>query len=500
MKVKGNKFCVLVPNSHVILTNYISFRYTSFTTVFGDVIKKAIIDSAGVPFYEQTLVAFIQKVTYVQQSVLVDPAVVEHVIGIQRSGRGQIYYTFYLDRSLHCSIASRDFSSLVQMPLSKEKNIPYVHISNDTNYHSNEYGVSVINVDQESNGHVLQFCNSRLSQMFCEGLHSCFSHNEKKRGLSTGVDVDSGSNSSVDSNCNTPNKTFIPSITLGFTNQCTQVYRKSRSSLFGHIRPYLRDGHLSNGCRRPLYELIQKVLLNSPFPDRFTMSSFVDNHEYTKVRKLLLNELKSMLVGDEDNVGDDLLLCEGIAILIPFGIGDHRDVLNDSSEGMNGVVAVHGTVPINDDTLAQGTESGLEFRSFLEANGYTDCFPCSVIIYTRRICHFYSERMGRLMRLRSKDALSDVVLWALTERVGDVVDYNATVFENENFMELFETKGYVREESRFQHRSMRTTAMYDKMVSEFALVIQSKRTDIEIYTHLVLFHQGSLLLHIGFIH
>ena len=104
------------------------------------------------------------------------------------------------------------------------------------------------------------------------------------------------------------------------------------------------------------------------------------------------------------------------------------------------------------------------------------------------------------MRLRSKDALSDVVLWALTERVGDVVDYNATVFENENFMELFERKGYVREESRFQHRSMRTTAMYDKMVSEFALVIQSKRTDIEIYTHLVLFHQGSLLLHIGFIH
>ena len=455
--------------------------------VFGETIKKAIIDSAGVPFREQSLVAFIQKVTYVQKSVLVDPAVVEHVIGIQRSANGQIYYIFYLDRSLHCSIASKDFSSLVQMPLSKEKNIPYVHISNDNNYHSSAYGVSVINVDTESNAHILQFCNSRLSQMFCEGLHSCFSHNEKKRGLSTGVDVESESNSSQGSNSNTPNKTFIPSITLGFTNQCTQVYHKSRSSLFGHIRPYLRDGNLSNGCKRPLYELIRKVLLNSPFPKRFTMSSFDDNHEYTKVRKSLLNELKLMLVGDEDEFENDLLLCEGIAILIPFGIGDHRDVLNDSSEGMNGVVAVHGTVPINDDTIANGTDSGAEFRSFLALNGYTDCFPCSVILYTRRIYHFYAERMGRMMRLRSKDPLHNVVLWALTERVGDIVDYNTTVFENENFIELFEQKGYVRDDSRFKDRAMRTTAMYDKMVSQFGLSIQSKTTDVETCTHLVFF-------------
>ena len=445
----------------------ISVLCTLFMKVFGEVIKKAIIDSAHVPFHEQSLVAFIQKVTYVQQSVLVDPAVIEHVIGIQRSGNGQIYYTFYLDRSLHCSIASKDFSSLVQMPLSNEKNIPYVHISNDINYHSDAYGVSVINVDTESNENILQFCNTRLSNMFCEGLHSCFSYNEKKRGLSTGIDVESESNSSVGTNTTTPNKAFIPSITLGFTNQCTQVYHKSRSSLFGHIRPYLRDGNLSNGCKRPLYELIRKVLLNSPFPSRFTMSSFEDDQEYTKVRKSLLNELKTMLVGEEDEFENDLLLCEGIAILIPFGIGDHRDVLNDSSEGMNGVVAIHGTVPINDDTIANGTDGGAEFRSFLAINGYTDCFPCSVILYTRRICHFYAERMGRLMRLRSKDDLHNVVLWALTERVGDVVDYNTTVFENENFVQLFEEKGYVRDDSRFKDRAMRTTAMYDKMVSGF---------------------------------
>ena len=266
---------------------------------------------------------------------------IEHVIGIQRSERGQIYYTFYLDRSLHCSIASKDFLSLVEMPFSENKKIPYIHIRNDMNFHSSEYGVSVINVDTEMNGHVLQYCNSRLSKMFCEGLHSCFSHNEKKRGLSTGVHLETDTNASLCINSNTPNKTFIPSITLGFTNQCTQVYSKSRSSLFGHIRPYLRDGHLSPGSRRPLYELLQKVLLPTPFPDGFTMSSFVDDNEYINVRKSLMKELKLMLVGNEEDFGDDLLLCEGISILIPFGIGDHRDVLNDSSEGMNGVVAVH---------------------------------------------------------------------------------------------------------------------------------------------------------------
>jgi hypothetical protein len=64
------------------------------------------------------------------------------------------------------------------------------------------------------------------------------------------------------------------------------------------------------------------------------------------------------------------------------------------------------------------------------------------------------------------------VLWALTERVGDIVDYNTTVFENENFIELFEQKGYVRDDSRFKDRAMRTTAMYDKMVSQFGLSIQ----------------------------
>ena len=170
---------------------------------------------------------------------------------------------------------------------------------------------------------------------------------------------------------------------------------------------------------------------------------------------------------------------EGIAILIPFSIGDHRDTLNCNISGMNTVVAIHTKIKITNTTLNPAEQSSNELQNFLNEIGYTKEFPCSVILYSRKICHSYSMRMAKMYKIRRKDQLREMIFWALHDRVGDIVDYNGNVLDNDKFGEEFYQMAEKKKESRFQGLALRTVAGYTKCVStQLHIIILTLDTNV----------------------
>ena len=182
----------------------------------------------------------------------------------------------------------------------------------------------------------------------------------------------------------------------------------------------------------------------------------------------LIEEFQKLLGADE--IYSDFRV-EGITILIPFSIGEHRDLMNCSEDGMDTVIGIHVKLALS--ILNPNDESDMELRDFLKLCGYNVTFPCAVILYSRKVCHAHALKMTKVIQCSREDTLRQVVFWALTKRVGHVVDYNHFVFDNNSFLEYFEKEATVRKESRFNGHALRRVASYDKMVSRVLMNLKN---------------------------
>ena len=413
------------------------------------------MDTSNESFDQQSLLCLMQDAISQHRTILVDPKLVTALVGIQRSLSGQLYYTHSLERSLHFTIKSNRFEQFTSKGYHDNVNTPFLHIPNTVNYTNKNIRLSVINYDTEENKHPISRCTMLLSKMFQHGLSKAFNLNEKKRGFTfsqTQLRADEDRNA---------NRNLIPTITLGYTNQVTQEYRNSRSTICGHICPFLRNGNIPCAARKDLLQLVKIALSSCTHGQCFEIENGLDT-EYIKARKSMIADFEKQL-GGECYSGN--FRVEGIAIIIPFGIGCHRDNLNCSSDGMNSVVAVHGKVNITETTLDRNDSTSNQIRGFLAEHGYTSDFPCGVILYSRKICHIHALKMSKIITTQRKDPLRDIVFWALTERVGSCVDYNAFVFDNADFETEFLNRAETKESSRYSGLALRNVAAYDKSVS-----------------------------------
>ena len=418
-------------------------------------IQSLIHASSEANFDDQTLVILHQESSNVPRDVLVDPMDLTWIIGIERSSSGQIYFTHSLEKSLHFTIRTSDFSKLKEFLMTLNPKIKSQFLEKLRNFSCAETKTSVINEDTIQNCKPIHKAKMCLDSMFRNGLSSAFTHNERKRGSSG-----ASTNNASPEDTSKPNHKFIPSISLGFTQQVTQEYRNSRSSIGGNVRPFLRDGNVPCGARRYLLELVKHVLSSCPMGNCFEVGVNCSGI-YVRIREEMIAEFETMLGGDGTYSGK--FRVEGIAILIPFGIGDHRDLMNCGLPGTNSVVAIH--VKLSMSCLEEMDCASLELKNFLASSGYLTDFPCAVILYGRKICHMHSLRFEKIQQYSRLDTLREVVFWALTKRVGDKVDYNHLIMDNARFMEVFNASSSVRRESKFKGRAMRTVASYNKMVS-----------------------------------
>ena len=415
------------------------------------IIKTAVAEASHSNFDEQALTVLYQDKTHVSSSVLVEPTEITDVVGIQRSTMGQIYYVHSLEKSLHFSLRNERFNSLVSLNYGNKEIVPYLFVGNGMNYKDKSLGVSVINKDDESCGTPIRYCTNCAIEMFRHGLASAFTFNEKKRGHAS-KDRSSAKNKQ--------SSKFIPTISLGFTTLITQEYKNSRYTICGNVRPFLRDGNVPEIARFHLLRLVKKALRECPIDQCFDVESLSESKIYKDLRKQIIGDFENVL-GGRGYSGD--FRVEGIAILIPSVIADHRDVMNCTLPGMNHVVGIHMKIPLS--VLDIPDSHTKHFRAFLQTKGYTKEFPVAVILYSRRVVHAHVEKMCRMIHHSEKDPLRKTVFWALTKRVNHIVDLNNLVFDNVNFQSYFNSRALIKKSSKYGGPALRTIASYNKLVS-----------------------------------
>ena len=476
-----------------------------------------IANGGKLHFEMQSLVCLFQdeKKQKNNQTKVVDPSKVVRIICIQRNEYGQIYLVQGLERSLHFTIATSEFPKLVQQPYPSDassRNVPHFLIKSSSNYISGDKETIVYNatsdvmkLDERAPPEqlVIKKCTQLIIDMFDNGLSDCFCYLEKKRsgereancpaddaidglcGISfqsmvTGLNenesqVTSSSRSSRrrarkkkknkkksshKKKTDSAPESALPTITCGWTTNDANQYQHNRSTIASTLKPFLRDGGLPFNIRTNLLDLIEFVLKSMP---KGSVCFEIDREKDSlvlKFRKEMAKQFASMLgkIGD-----DDIFRVEGIAIIIPLSIAAHRDTLNCFCEGMSSVLQINARIPLNNQTIKGGRTSVL--WKWLETNGYSDWFPCTVILYARKCVYDYCVKMAEMRRFSETDSLRRCLNWALLHRVDSVVDYHGSIWNNDKFQDKFMREAKIFKNSRFGGIMMELTASYDKTVS-----------------------------------
>ena len=360
----------------------------------------------------------------------------------------------------------------------------------------------------------LEYCTSKIIAMFEEGLSQHFSYDKKKRSGTldnnpydeTGVvshcsvSVASVAKSSVASGAtsksskarrirkklskkkkkkkkasiddlSSPSNTkckhiqsesFLPTITLGWSQTDAHEYKKHKVTIAGNVKPFLRDSSLPRNIKTHLLNCVKCLIATVPHECSFNLSED-DDEALRNLRGEMMSEFEKLLGGDGKC---QHFACEGVTILIPLCVGFHKDTNNCSRKGMRAVLQVNVRVPMNESMIAGGRTSIL--WKWLEHNGYYDSFPATIILYGRKSVSSICEKLSKMESFAQRDDLRRCVKWAFQDRVYDDVNFENYVWNNDNFKHEFINNCAVEESSRprsFHGQMWTTTAFYQKIVS-----------------------------------
>jgi hypothetical protein len=163
------------------------------------------------------------------------------------------------------------------------------------------------------------------------------------------------------------------------------------------------------------------------------------NTKAGKSRSKLRHGLASLLhVGETDY---DNFRVEAISIIIPIIVHPHTDSLNDStSKDHSGTITVNCSLPLNIVTNATLLKQ-------LKSLGYTDTFPCSIILYARKCCGSFYKLMCTLQQLEQGSNVEEAIVESIEKKDEyNPRDYIGNIFNNHNiykdsFHKIEDTQG-----------------------------------------------------------
>ena len=476
---------------------------------------KAIGDSRHAPFGEQSLLCLLQESADRQRHIpFVAVPQLKKLVMIERNPDGQIYMVQGLDRSSHFTVLTKLFQSLtvknypkmdnemIQSFLQTTNPVQAVLVEKRFNFVSDDNNTVVIN----DNASLISVATKLVTKMFIDGnLASSFTFTEKKRSSSAvpshpvksnapqaqGNDESSvysaafsvGSTLSTTSTAsqrknrlrkkikarrNQKNKKkstsqyhpdVLPTVTLGWTTQNAHEYVNNKFTIAGNIKPFLRDCGLSVIAKKSLLQCVKVVLKELPLETCFNIEKHEDPN-VTSLRKKMVGQFQELLGGD--SCFDPSFRIEGITIVIPLGIGNHVDKMNCGSEGMNSVVSVNVKIPISDSTVPKSSK----LRSWLDAGGFKNFFPLSIILYSRKTVYQHCVKVAKSIALGETDDVAKILHWVLVHEVGREYDYHSNVWCDMNFNQKFMTVAKPAKSSRFRDRMVVKVESYDKTVSQ----------------------------------
>ena len=464
---------------------------------------------SGAKFSEQSLVTFVETkhLSKINKALPILEQI-EAFLSFERNFEcGQIYLTQELETSGHCTIKTVSVPKFMELPLHNKVTgrVPFLHVPSTANYMSPDSKIVVINTDNkeipfhessQDRRPPIETATNIITEMFHHHLSECFEFSNKKRSTSmkksfqpqdettttndthqektktgkrkrrcpkhTGggdkhVVRSSFERSALKEVSIDPNA--LPVVSLGWSMTDCNRYGENVCSMGGNVRPFLLDGNLSKQARVRLCELIE--FITKILPPEWTFNVRKCNCNRTiDLRLNMIAEFKEMLGGNNNT---EFFRVEGITILIPLSIGYHKDTLNCSLEGMTSVISINARIPLNKNTIPSGPGSKLWI--WLEKNGYTDFFPCSIILYSRKCVHSFCAKMAATELFAERDLVRRCIKWAIIDRVGSVVDYRSRVWNNNNFPNLFRKYSTKKKGSRFGGLLWSSPAAFDKTVS-----------------------------------
>ena len=505
-----NQLCI----SHLTLSHF----FFSLFKEFDDHLASCFTLSRSIPFTDQSLISFCQDTNYVSRDVrFVDISDISRTTSFERNGGGQLYLNNDdLKYSIHGTIPTDRVLDFHNKQYPSDTDISHIHIPCTHNFKSSDHSLCVINAnathtmednvckDHVLDDNVISDCQKLITEMFVGGLASNFTFTEKKRAsVSKSSSSTTPSNprktvspSSNDTVCSTSTCTsststtstssqrnkrkrlkkklssharkksnsyvchpdVLPTISLGWTRSNCHEYGENKATTAGNVKPFLRDGGLSDASKKSLLNCVQRVLESLPFEQCFNVD-LEDDKMICEMRKEMIAQFQEMLGGSAEYDGS--FRVEGITITIPSAIGGHRDVMNCDRKGMKSVASVNVNIPINDETVPQDTE----LRRWLDENGFSGTFPVSIILYSRKVVGHYLQKMKDSLDLAGMDDIHALIHWLLTKRVGSEIDYQTSVWSNKRFAREFKKKAKMFKKSRFRGRLLTTTETLDKTVS-----------------------------------
>ena len=131
------------------------------------------------------------------------------------------------------------------------------------------------------------------------------------------------------------NVSALPTISLGWSMNDAHQYSSNRSSIVGSVRPFVRDGGLSNTIKQHLLCLVKTAIASLPKECQCFNIEKEQDPFVRKTRKDMIHQFESILCGTDHS---EHFRVEGITIIIPLGLGPHRDTLNSNFEFMSSVL------------------------------------------------------------------------------------------------------------------------------------------------------------------
>ena len=466
----------------------------------------------NVPFAKQTLLTLLESDTTVSVTQTLKPtrAKVDAYISLERNFQGQLYMLQDLKSSRHCTVPTSSIPS-IHNAVSSSDPAPFLHIPSSTNYASENNKIIVINNDQgvpqfptstsKNVRRPIETITSMMKQIFIAGLSDYFEYDNKKRSTSAKHKSTSptrsrehitkkrkrgkltsrqAKQSSISSNSRNikhtkevlhsnregctqrpvqVNPNALPVVTMGWSTQDCSQYGSNLASVAGNVKPFLRDGNLPKQVKLGIVGIVEFVLQWFPKDWAFNIEKCCDS-EVISLRSEMIADFKECLSGDRKI---DHFRVEGITILIPLSIGMHKDTLNCFVDGMRSVISINCQIPLNEQTVPDG--KGSRLWQWLNGNGYTESFPCSMILYSRKQVYFFCKKMSLTKELSKKDMVRKCMTWALFDRVRTVTDYRSRVWNNDSFPNLFKKHSKKFKTSRFKGSLWASPACYDKTVS-----------------------------------
>ena len=370
---------------------------------------------------------------------LVDnPNDIGNVLFIERTCDTQGYAVGKLDTSPHFSLLTKDTTTLVAgLKKFSDINIPVVYVPSSVSYSNEDGTVKVVNGDKDKIP-LLSKIHSSTMNLFQSGLYKKFTLSDFDRG-----DVLKYCND-VEQRKGARNR-HIPTISLGYGTQDCHRYSSSRITIAGNNKPYLSKGNLSLPQSSVLYDLVTFIFKNDLCKNSFIVN---DIGEKESILRKKLHEQFAVALAGHNPVDLDYFRIEGMTIIIGQRIAPHCDTQNSKNKYLNHSVTVTTHLPMSVfDSVPQVLEYNIpdkyiNLQRSLKSRGFNDLdsFPITSVFYSKAPLDNHVGNLMKLEALSNENDFYKVMIWALTERIGAVVDYRGHVLQEQDFTSFFKNK------------------------------------------------------------